>query len=343
MQAPKNGFFYVIDRETGKLISADKLGKVTWADRIDLKTGRPVENEAARFEKAAIDVYPSSAGLHSWMRMAYSPATGLVYVPTMQVATHYSREPATENQLSVGGITVGEGVAGPGDNHGYLIAWDPVARKERWRVEMDTLWNGGVLATAGDVVFMGNGDGWFSAYDARSGKRLWRAYAGMGIIGSPATWSLGGRQHVSVLAGYGGTAGMFSTMKVGWSYYGPRRLLTYALGGKAALPQSPAPSLKVDAGDNADEKLDPQQIAAGRAMFMACAACHGKGVVSAGGPGPDLRASSIPLDPEAFYTVVHDGALIQKGMPRFSFLDRPKVEAVREYIRSEARKALASK
>jgi len=341
MQAPKNGFFYVLDRQTGKLISAEKLGKVNWADRIDLATGRPVEYPNIRYESGQSTIYPSSSGLHSWMRMAYSPATGLVYIPTMQLGTRFRRGTPEENEVNVGGLNVASAVSEPGDGKGTLIAWDPVAQKPRWTVTVDTLWNGGTFSTAGNVVFQGTADGWFSAYDGRSGTRLWRQNAGMGIIASPMTYSVGGRQYVAVLAGYGGSAAILSdVMNVGWKYSGPRRLLAFALEGKAALPASPPPTLKVNAQDNPAEVLDPKQVATGQAMYLACAACHGRSVVATGGPAPDLRESAVPLSPDAFWTVVHDGALIEHGMPHFALFGKPQVEALRQYIRSRARAAM---
>ncbi|MDB6103688.1 MAG: PQQ-dependent dehydrogenase, methanol/ethanol family [Gammaproteobacteria bacterium] len=344
MQAPKNGFFYVLDRQNGKLISAEKLGKVTWADHIDLATGRPVETPNIRYETGQSILYPFNSGLHSWMRMAYSPATGLVYVPTMQMATRFHRGVPDDNDFNVFGLNVASVGGDPGDGHGALVAWDPVAQKARWRVVLDTLWNGGTVSTAGNVVFQGAADGWFSAYDARTGTRLWHQNVGMGIIASPMTYSVGGKQYVAILAGYGGSAAVLSDiMNVGWKYTGPRRLLTFALDGKAILPPSEPPALKVNPQDNPAEVLDPKQIALGKAMYMACAACHGRNLVGAGGPAPDLRESSIPLNPEAFWSVVHEGALIERGMPRFGIFGKPQIEALRQYIRASARAEWAKK
>jgi quinohemoprotein ethanol dehydrogenase len=343
LQAPKNGFFYVLDRQTGKVISAEKLGKVTWADHIDLATGRPVENPGIRYESGQSIIYPSSSGMHSFMRMAYSPATGLVYVPTMQMATRLRKGAPEENDFSVFGVNVASVHTEPGDGKGSLVAWDPVAKQARWRVSLETLWNGGAVSTAGNVVFQGAADGWFSAYDARTGARLWRQNVGMGIIASPMTYSVGGKQYVAVLAGYGGSAAVLSDiMNVGWKYTGPRRLLTFALDGKSVLPAPASPTLEVNIQDTPAEVLDPKQIAMGKAMFIACAACHGRNAVGAGGPAPDLRESPIPLSSEAFWTVVHDGALIKRGMPSFSTFGKPHIEAVRQYIRSTARAGLAT-
>lgn len=342
MQAPKNGFFYVLDRQTGKVISAEKLGKVTWADHIDLATGRPVENPNIRYETGQSIIYPFNSGLHSWMRMSYSPVTGLVYVPTMQMATRFRRGEPEDDDFNVFGLNVASVGGDPGDGTGTLVAWDPVGQKARWRVPLNTLWNGGALSTAGNVVFQGTADGWFSAYDARNGTRQWRQNVGMGIIASPMTYAVGRKQYVAVLAGYGGSAAVLSDiMNVGWKYSAPRRLLVFALDGKAVLPLAEPPTLQVSAQDNPSEVLDPTQIAMGKAMFIACAACHGRRVVGAGGPAPDLRESAIPLSPEAFWSVVHDGTLIERGMPRFGIFGKPQIEALRQYVRSRARADLA--
>jgi len=342
MQAPKNGFFYVLDRQTGKVISAEKLGKVTWADHIDLATGRPVENPGIRYESGQSIIYPFNSGLHSWMRMAYSPVTGLVYVPTMQMASRLGRGAPQDDDFNVMGINVASVGGQPGDGKGYLVAWDPVAQKARWTVTLDKLFNGGAVSTAGNVVFQGTADGWFCAYDARSGASLWRQSVGMGIIAAPMTYAVGGKQYVAVLAGYGGSAAAIGPiMNVGWKYRDPRRVLVYALDGKAVLPPSDPPTLKVSLQENPAEVLDPKQAAMGKAIFIACAACHGRGMVGVGGPGPDLRESSIPLNADAFWSVVHDGALIEHGMPSFAAFGKPQIEAIRQYIRATARADLA--
>lgn len=342
MQAPKNGFFYVIDRLTGKLISAGQIAKQTWAERIDVKTGRPVERKDMRYENGPSVVYPFGGGAHSWMRMAYDPQTGLVYVPTMQMASRIFKGQATdEDDVGIGGVVMGKAPMAPGDGKGTLVAWDPVTQQARWKVQHDTLWNGGTVATAGGVVFQGTADGWLRGYDARSGAELWKQYVGMGIMAAPTVWSVGGRDFVSVLAGYGGSVAMLGGPAIlGWKYAMPRRLVTYALDAKGRIEDPAHPNLALEIQDNPDEKLDPTAIATGKALFMACAACHGKGATGAGGPAPDLRESAIPLDPEAFYQVVHDGALIERGMPKFGLFGRPTIEGLRQYVRYRARLAM---
>lgn len=232
MQAPTNGFFYVIDRETGKLISAQKTGKVTWAERIDLATGRPVEVPDIRYEKGETIIWPSMLGTHNWQDMSYNPLTGLVYIPYMQLGARYSTD-VKPGEFNFGGIKLEPWKADAGDGTGAVLAWDPVTQRQRWKVPLETIWNGGTLTTAGKLVFHGTGDGWFTAYDAADGSRLWRFDAGLGIVGAPISYAANDRQYVSVLVGYGGTtAALSSVLNAGWKYGAqPRRLLTFALDG----------------------------------------------------------------------------------------------------------------
>jgi quinohemoprotein ethanol dehydrogenase len=341
MQAPKNGFFYVLDRATGKLISAEKIGKATWADHIDLATGRPAEEKDIRYEKGEVMIWPSPAGAHSWQSMSYDPNTGLVYIPYMQTGVHFLKGKPIPGGTFVGGLGLKEYEPDPQDGKGALIAWDPVRQKAAWRAPHDHIWNGGVLATAGGLVFQGTAEGGFAAYDAKTGKQLWRSDAGMGIIAAPIAYSAGGKEYVSVLAGYGGSAAAWGElMNVGWKFNDPRRLLTFTLDGKATLPASPPREMAVRPVDDPSIKIDPKEAAAGHEMFLACGACHGRNLVSAGGPAPDLRESQLALDPDAFYQVVHDGALMQNGMPRFAMFTKPQVMALYAYVRSGAREAL---
>jgi quinohemoprotein ethanol dehydrogenase len=342
MQAPKNGFFYVIDRQSGKLISAEKLGKATWADRIDVATGRPVERPKIRYETGEVYIFPSPAGAHSWMTQSYDPQTGLVYVPYMQLGVHYVKGKPIEGGVYVAGLGIKDYKPDPEDGKGALIAWDPVKQKAAWRAPLDTLWNGGTVSTAGGLVFQGAADGMLSAYDAHTGARLWQFDTRMGIIAPPMTWSKDGRQYVSILVGYGGSAAIWGdTMEVGWKYRSPRRLLTFALDGKAALPPAPARDMTVHPVDDPSLKIDPADVAAGGQMFIACAACHGRNLVATGGPAPDLRESAIALDLQAFTAVVHDGALLQKGMPQFAMFTPDQIRQLHAYIRAGAREALA--
>ena len=344
MQAPKNGFFYVLDRETGKLISAEKLGKATWAERIDVESGRPVEAKNIRYETGEVIIWPSPAGAHSWMSMSFDPQTGLVYIPYMQTGARFVKGEPQPGGVVVGGLSLKEYKSDPLDGTGTLIAWDPVHQKAAWKAPLETIWNGGAMATAGNLVFQGAADGYLSVYNATTGQRLWRYEAGMGIIAAPMSYSVGGKQYVSVLVGYGGSAAIWGDlMNVGWKYTGPRRLLTFALDGKAVLPPSPPRNLNVAAVDDPSLKLNPADVAAGHEIFLGCAVCHGRNLVATGGPGPDLRESRIALDPDSLWNVVHEGALMQNGMPRYPSLTRPQMMQIFAYIRAGAREVLAAR
>lgn len=347
MQAPTNGFFYVLDRENGKLISAEKIGKVTWAERIDLKTGQPIEAPNIRYETGEITLWPSSLGAHNWQAMSFSAKTGLVYIPYMQAGVTFSRRAPKPGEFDVGGLSMGwaEDKSDPLDGKGALLAWNPVSQTQSWRVPLDTLWNGGTLTTAGDLVFQGTADGYFSAYHASTGERLWQFNAGLGIVGAPISYAVRGKQYVSVLVGYGGSTGAASNwMHVGWKYGAqPRRLLTFDLSGKALLPPSAFPDLKVHAVDDPSIEIKETEVEAGRSLYKACVSCHGRNLVSAGSPAPDLRESHIALDRKAFRSVVHDGALIQNGMPRYQMFTDDHLNALYAYIRSGARDALEAR
>jgi len=238
-------------------------------------------------------------------------------------------------------IMVNNGAA----NRDPQLAWDPIGQKARWKAQLNTFWNGGTLATAGDLVFQGAADGYFSAYNASTGQRLWRFDAGLGIIAAPISYSAEGKQHVSVLVGYGGAASIGSNlMHVGWKYGAqPRVLLTFGLDGKAVRPPSTSPDMTVKAVDDPSVQIRDADVAAGRDLFLACAVCHGRDLVSAGAPGPDLRESRVALDPDALWTVLHDGALLQSGMPRFETLTREQVMQIYAYIRAGAREALGTR
>jgi quinohemoprotein ethanol dehydrogenase len=341
MQAPKNGFYYVIDRHTGRLISAEKIGKVTWAERIDLATGRPVEAPGIRYESGETFLWPNPTGAHNWQAMSYSPASGLVYIPYMQNGVHFYRGPAKLGDVFVAGLSIGSNIVDPEDGKGALLAWDPVRQQPRWKVQHDTIWNGGTLATAGNLVFQGTGDGRFSAYDAISGKRIWRFDAGLGIIAPPISYQAHGRQYIALLVGYGSAAAIGSdVMRAGWRWGAPRRLLSFALDGKAALPAMPPRDNTVHALDDPGLKLNEADVAAGKSLYMNCVVCHGRDAVSAGAPAPDLRESAIALDPKSFWSVVHEGSLLPAGMPRFDMLSQTEVNQIHAYIRSRARIAM---
>lgn len=344
LHAPTNGFFYVLDRDTGKLVNQPgKTTVVTWAKSIDLKTGRPIEEPNIRYETGDTKLWPGTVGGHNWQAMSYSPKTGLVYIPIQQIGAHfYKNAPQTADAFNVMGLLLEPIAEKDGDGHGFLVAWDPVAQKKVWEVRNDYLWNGGTLATAGGVVFQGTAEGLFNAYDAASGERLWQFDAGLGIIAAPMSYTAGGKQYVSILVGYGGTTAAYGRfMDVGWKFgQQTRRLLTFAIDGKAKLEKMPGRDMKVHALDDPKLVLNEADVQAGRANSVQCAACHGIGFHATGTPGPDLRESAIALDLASFSQLLKSGALMSRGMPRFDRLTDAQIRQIHAYIRARAREEL---
>lgn len=337
MSAPKNGFFYVIDRVTGKLISAEKIAKVTWATRIDLVTGRPIEDPGDHFPDGQdFEMWPSSRGAHSSMPMAYSPASKLAYIPKIEMGfTINDRGLAPDSDWTV---NFGPPKVDPLQNTSALLAWDPVMQKTAWMVPTRGGINGGILATAGNLVFQGQVNGRFSAYNATSGQELWDFSAQVPILAAPISYMAGGKQYVTVMVGEGSgagtTPGSFDGNVVDYRTQ-RKRALTFVLGGSAQLPPAPPP-IVIKALADPSYHEDPTLDARGARLFMqTCYLCHGPGAVSAGS-APDLRASSIPLSEQAFASVVHDGALATNGMPKMPELSHDDLSALRQYIRGRA-------
>jgi quinohemoprotein ethanol dehydrogenase len=342
LQAPKNGFLYVIDRLTGKLISAGKIGKVTWADHIDLGSGRPVEADGIRYQHGEVTLWPQPAGTHNWHTMSFDPKTGLVYIPYLQLGMSFAKRANDKGML--GGVEMHLVKQDPQDGKGALLAYDPIKQKPIWKIQHAFYWNGGVMSTAGGLVFQGTADGWFSAYDASTGERLWRFNAGLGIIAAPISYAAHGHQYIAVLVGYGGSNSLGDMMNAGWKYGAQtRRLLAFRLDGEARLPASPPQDFSVHPVDDPAVTIDPDDAAAGAALFTAhCSACHGLNAISAGAPAPDLRESRLATSCDSLWTVVHDGVFLKKGMARLDQLDAAQVGSICAYIRVQARAARAA-
>lgn len=347
MQAPKNGFFYVLDRKDGKLLSADPYVTQTWAERIDLATGRPVEVKGARFEDKPFFNLPSAIGAHAWMPMSYSPKTGLVYIPAMNFPLTYSN--ADPYEVHKGrwntGVTFvgGHGAPNLPDDpagkrkamlsvlKGTLIAWDPVARKARWTVERDWPWNGGTLATAGNLVFQGTVHGDFEAYTADTGQKIWSFQTHRGIVAGPVSYRVGGEQYIAVMAGYGGSMGMASAAPFEKRRMPNGMILAFKLGGRGSLPPyTPEP---LPPANPSSERFTTGQITLGQKKYAAfCSICH------TGPVNPDLRRSAILGDHEAWKAIVIDGALESAGMANFrDYLSSEEAEAIRGYVNQRAR------
>lgn len=345
LQAPTNGFFYVIDRLTGELLSAEKYEKVTWASHIDKATGRPVEAAGVRMQPGEKTlIYPSPFGAHNWQATSRHPGLGLVYIPTIRMGAIYSRNMDfrfRDNFFTIPIVTEYVDDA-PDDGTGGLVAWDPITQTARWRVQFDTLWNGGTLATGGNLVFQATADGQFHAYDARNGDHLWSRDVQRGANAAPITYALDGRQYVVLPVGWGGMASFgLKAFQHGWRFREDVRMVAFALGAKGALPAPVGPRGRFQAIDVGAQPIDESRARVGFDLYhqASCATCHGSTVVSTGAAAPDLRESPLLLNYDAFRAVVAEGALLHRSMPMFDDLSEAELGAVFEYVRSEAAKA----
>jgi len=329
LHAPKNGFFYVLDRATGALISAKPYTFVTWAAGIDMKTGRPNETVNARYPgKEGVPLAPSPLGAHNWQPMSYSPLTGLVYIPVQDMGFLYKSQDDYQSKALAFNTGVDMVAAElPQDPKikklildtvkGRLVAWDPVKQKQVWNVNRPGPWNGGVLATAGNLVFEGTASGTFEAYRADTGEKLWSFAAQTGVMAGPVSYAVNGEQYVAVAAGWGGA---FPLVVGEIAFKSGRvrnisRMLVFKLGGKAALPAlvEPAALALNPPAATADEAT----VKRGERIFQRyCSPCHGD-VAVGGGLVPDLRYSKT-LTSEKWFDVVLGGARKQNGMISFA-------------------------
>lgn len=353
LHAPKNGFFYVLDRATGELISAKPYTAVNWATGIDLKTGRPIENPGARYADArkGMPLAPGPLGGHSWHSMSFSPLTGLVYLPVTDAGFLYKPEENFQ-QKSLGFNTGIDFVAAGlpqqpqvkrailASTKGHLAAWDPVQQKEVWRVDRTSPVNGGLLSTAGNLVFEGTAQGDFEAYRADKGEKLWSADAQSGVVAAPIAYAVNGEQYIAVLAGWGGVFPL-ATGEVALHSGRPQnisRLLAFKLGGKASLP--PLPAFTPPQRKPPSSTAGSTTIQKGEALYQRfCSNCHGDVAVS-GGVLPDLRYSGT-LDNDQWFAVVLQGLLKSRGMVSFEKeLTRADATAIRAYVISRANQSL---
>jgi len=345
MQAPKNGFFYVLDRTNGEFISAENYTYVNWASRIDNETGRPVETPFSRYEKENVVLSPGPNGGHNWHPMAYNHKTGLVYIPVQLNSFTYGntadwkpvKKGTNLGSLPVNKLPTRRDESAPENmNQGVLLAWDPLKQQAAWKVNNPFFSvNSGVMTTAGGLVFQGTADGKFCAYDAENGSILWEFKLNTGVVAPPITYMMDGKQYVSIAAGWGG--GPPSVWQKATDQINPGTLFTFALGIDTTRSyrnfQNASPAQLV----NIDFRATENEISTGEKLYSAyCLRCHGAMGMN-GGSIPNLAYSN-----EAIFgileKIVIEGAFVEKGMPNFSDrLTASEVELIKKYILSSAK------
>jgi len=344
MQANKNAFFYVIDRVTGEFISGTPFAHMTWASGMD-SVGRPIIVPSAIPTSNGAIVIPANFGAHNWNPISFSPTTGLVYLAVMDSGAdlHVVDKAMIRTTTT---MTVGRNqrYTGPLNarlqtirSSGRLIAWDPVARREAWRVVHPVVRSGGTLSTAGNLVFQGRVDGKLLAYKATDGAKLWEFDTDVGVAAAPMTYAVGDTQYVAVVTG----PPVFYMDDS--SHAGPGRLLAFAIGGAGTVPR-----MQVVAQGNPTPPPGPTASAAalaeGGALYrLYCARCHGvRGNIVKSGAVPDLRRSSAETH-ASFQRIVLGGARELLGMPSYAGdLTEAQVRFIQAFVLDEARRRAAT-
>ena len=348
MQAPKNGFFYVLDRVTGELLSAEKFGHVTWATHVDMATGRPVESEFADYQKnGGSYLWPSPFGAHNWQPMSYSQKTGYIYIPVQSFPAYFTGQKEVrylENRWNTG-VDLNE-IRGPQSwvagravmdalVYGELVAWDPIKNERAWTVRHPKPSNGGTLSTAGNLVFQGTWDGVFTAYDAANGDPLWQYQSDSAILAGPITYELDGDQYVAVAQGSGGVVMLTIGDEVRKNTVNQNRLLVFKRGKseKGFLPIDDSVVQIQPLYGHSD--TDDATIKNGEYLYHTnCASCHGIDATS-NYVVPDLRYMTEKTH-EDFATIVLGGSLTHKGMIGFyETLNLDDVNMIHEYLKDK--------
>ena len=340
LHAPKNGFFFVIDRTNGQFISAKNFVDVNWATGYD-QNGRPIETAIARTGDRPREIIPSAFGARNWHSMSFNPATGLVYMPVQGVPLtlmdnkdwKFNAERPGEPHSNMGWNTANFANVEPPTSKpfGRLVAWDPVKQQAAWTKEQISPWNGGTLTTAGNLVFQGTADGRFIAYNATTGEQLWEAPTGTGVIAAPSTYLVDGKQYVSIAVGWGGVYGLAQRAT---DRTGPGTVYTFAVGGNAQPPAHVAYQLgKLVEG----VKYDPAHVPAGTALYVSnCVFCHGVPGVDRGGNIPNLGYMDTSFI-ENLDKFVFKGPATARGMPDFTGkLSNDDVQKIKAFIQGTA-------
>ena len=340
MQAGKNGFFYVLDRTSGELISANNFVPVSWASHIDLTTGRPVEIEENLYGvEEAKRVTPGPFGAHPWHPMSYSPDTGLVYIPAQENVFSYTRSATLEHEDMSWNLNINpdaelaEGVA-DFKSAGYLLAWDPVSNSEAWRIPHESDWNGGILSTAGNLLIQGAADGRFVVYRADNGEELWEMPIQTGAVTGAISYAVDGEQYIAIAAGWSGAIPILGGGGTTRTHNAPMRILAFKLGGNARLP---VPDLDSDVTLPEIEASEETLAEGAKAYDRVCRTCHGFSVIS-GGMIPDLRYMSAETH-QQFDAIVLGGIRARQGMASFADkVNKEQADAIYAYIATEAAK-----
>jgi len=361
MQASKNGFFYVIDRATGALISAKNFTFVNWTRGLDPKTGRPIPNPGAEYVASPKLIFPSLAGGHSWQPMSFDPKNGLVYIPALEAPMVYIETAARPAGVIEGNFTVAglfpedydpkalealygslpslqdlarNSPRGSAQSVAVLKAWDPIRQKLVWERPSPTFWNGGILSTAGDIVVQGDARGILTVYDAASGTVRKTLDVGTSMMGAPMTYRVGGKQYIAIMAGYGGGPGLYAPypkQTAAYRYGNAGRIVAFALGG-TEVPK-PVPVADAPFAEPPPRAGSAQQIAQGGILYNRyCGRCHtfGRGEL------PDLRRLS-PATHRIFYDIVLKGVYAPMGMGRFDdVLSRKDAQDVHAFLVDQA-------
>jgi quinohemoprotein ethanol dehydrogenase len=342
MQASKDGFFYVLDASSGKVISARNFVVTNWATAIDPRTGRPVTDPRARYDETGqvFILQPGGQGAHSWHPFSYNPTTGLVYFSAIETSTPFKGAATFVAHPMASNIglefpqppTIYDDLKSqaPRKSESRLIAWDPVQQREVWRTGILGTIGGGTLSTAGGLVFQGTNGGHFVAYDARDGRELWSMEAQTGVVAAPASFELDGEQYIAEEVGYG------------MAPYGTpnqSRLLVLKLGGSVVLPPAPPPPPK-PVLNPPPSTASADTIEMGHQQFAShCAMCHEPPAANRS-VFPDLRYSAALNSAAAFNAIVLEGALQSAGMAPFKGkMSVAEVQSVRAYMIARANQA----
>ena len=352
MQAPKNGFFYVIDAATGEFVSGNNFVPQTWTTGLD-ENGRPREVEGARYGADIILQSPGPLGAHNWHPMAFNPDLNLAYIPAQEIPQAFASDPRflddpvrwnTGSDFDAGtppDIPPGVIKAVRGTLKGRLLAWDPIKQEARWSVEHRSAWNGGVLSTAGGLVFQGQLDGTFTAYDAATGEQKWQHDVKSGAASGPGTYEIDGEQYITITTGWGSAYGLVVGLDLDNAAPTLGKVVTFKLGGTGTIPEPDA--VAIERKPAAELFGTPAMLETGRiAYHRNCQVCHGSLAISSG-ILPDLRWSAITGNAEAWNSVLIEGTLASNGMVSFAeYLSAEDAEAVRAYVTKRAHETLAN-